>query len=75
MIFVSTGGFPDLPGWKSAAQLVDNGIKNVELSGGKFSAKNLHELKQIKRCSNVEFQVHNYFPPPPIPFVLNLVDW
>ena len=46
------------------------GINAIELSGGAFSATLLSDLQA---CGpDIHFQIHNYFPPPADPFVLNL---
>ena len=70
MIYVSTGGFKDQPAWKTSEDFLDNGIKNIELSGGLYDKDMLTKLKKLK--SKIKFQIHNYFPPPENPFVFNL---
>ena len=70
MIFVSTGGFREKTADEVSAGLLSAGVKNVELSGGAYSATLLGDLKTL--ASEVNFQIHNYFPPPEDPFVLNL---
>jgi len=70
MIYVSTGGFRRKTADTVSAELLSAGVKNVELSGGAYSATLLKDLKTLAR--DVNFQVHNYFPPPEDPFVLNL---
>jgi sugar phosphate isomerase/epimerase len=70
MIYVSTGGFRDKAADKVSAELLSAGVKNVELSGGAYSATLLSDLKAL--TPEVNFQIHNYFPPPEDPFVLNL---
>ena len=72
MIFVSTGGLPDQPAWKSAEWFSQCGIGAVELSGGIPDSAQLKKLKELR--SRVNFQIHNYFPPPDIPFVFNLAS-
>ena len=67
MIYISTGGFRNQTGSHIYNKLKKNGIKNIELSGGKYE-KNSN--KKIKKFKNV--QLHNYFPPPKKSFVLNL---
>ena len=71
-IYISTGGFKDIPAYKSVSKLINYGAKNIELSGGIFSSKNISNLKLKKK--KVKFQIHNYFPPPKIPFVFNLAS-
>jgi sugar phosphate isomerase/epimerase len=70
MIYVSTGGIKNQPAWKTSEDFLKHGIKNIELSGGLSHSDNFKKLKQLK--ARVHFQVHNYFPPPEKPFVLNL---
>ena len=70
MIYVSTGGFREKTADEVSAELLSAGVKNVELSGGAYSATLLSDLKTL--TPDVKFQVHNYFPPPEDPFVLNL---
>jgi endonuclease IV len=71
MIFVSTGGF-NLSGINASRCLLSNNINHVELSGGKGDVNQTKELIEIS--SECNFQVHNYFPPPNKPFVLNLAS-
>lgn len=70
MIYISTGGFREKTADKVSAELQSVGLKNVELSGGAYSATLLSDLKAL--TPDVNFQIHNYFPPPEDPFVLNL---
>jgi sugar phosphate isomerase/epimerase len=70
MIYVSTGGFRDQTADAVSMALSRAGIKAVELSGGAYSRTLLEDLRAL--ASNIDFQIHNYFPPPIDPFVLNL---
>jgi len=70
-IFISTGGFNE-PGSESIKKLYNHGIKDVELSGGKYSDNNIKEIYNLKKIINI--RLHNYFPPPKIPFVLNVAS-
>ena len=72
MIYVSTGGYKKLPAWKTSSDFIDYGILNIELSGGLYDEEMLIKLKKLK--SKAKFQIHNYFPPPKIPFVFNLAS-
>ena len=72
MIYVSTGGFGKQSAWQTVADFHQAGISEIELSGGKYDRENLSRLFQFK--SIVAFQVHNYFPPPKVPFVFNLAS-
>lgn len=70
MILVSTGGFRGRTAAETSAQLLAAGINCIELSAGTYSATLLEDLKDL--AQDIRFQVHNYFPPPATPFVLNL---
>ncbi len=70
--YISTGGFNRIPAYKSVRKLINYGAKNIELSGGIYCSENLKKLKSQKQ--KINFQIHNYFPPPKIPFVFNLAS-
>lgn len=70
MIFISTGGWRNQTAVESSKALLDQGLHEIELSGGRYAPDNLQGLKHLSDQCN--FQVHNYFPPPETPFVLNL---
>lgn len=70
MIYVSTGGFRQENGAQVAERLLQSGIECIELSGGSYSKNLLESLEALK--PRISFQIHNYFPPPEHPFVLNL---
>ncbi|MCP4351332.1 MAG: hypothetical protein GY795_38190 [Desulfobacterales bacterium] len=57
-------------------ELAEFGFKNIELTGGTkyehFSEKRLFELKDRH---DLNFLIHNYFPPRKDEFVLNLASW
>ena len=55
---------------ETTLDFIDEGISGIELSGGIYDAEVKTKLLSLK--SAVSFQVHNYFPPPEKPFVLNL---
>ena len=65
MISVSTGGF-----WenlhKTALKFIENGIYSRAFGGG--LKHRILEVSKIIRNSNLK--IHNYFPPPEVPFVL-----
>lgn len=46
------------------------GIRRIELTAGLKPVSNL--VDTLKRAEGFEFLIHNYFPPPRDPFVLNL---
>lgn len=72
MVYVSTGYIRNMSAAQYALSLYSSGIKNIELSGGGHSDDYLSELRQLP--SDLEFQIHNYYPPPSKPFVLNLAS-
>ncbi len=71
-IYFSTGGYKNFATYELVKKFIDNGIKFIELSGTKYSFNNIKKLSELK--NKVKFQVHNYFPPPKVPFVLNLAS-
>ena len=72
-IFVSSGAFF---GIRSLDQLIpvcqSHQILNIELASGLRADDNL--VKTLKLNHNINFLLHNYFPAPSKPFVLNLAD-
>ena len=70
MIYISTGGFRGRTADAVSAELLSAGVKSIELSGGAYSDSLLSDLQAL--AQDIHFQVHNYFPPPADPFVLNL---
>lgn len=70
-IFFSSAAFSNNPGYKVANYLGKNRIKNIELSSGKFHKNNIKEILKKKREN---LRIHNYFPPPKKPFVINLAS-
>ena len=70
MIYISTGGFRGESADAVSVELMRAGVKSVELSGGAYSATLLGDLQAL--TADIHFQIHNYFPPPKDPFVLNL---
>ena len=72
-LYFSTGGYKDLETKDAINQLKDAGIKNIELSGTMHSNNNVDFLSQ--NFKKINFQVHNYFPPPKDPIVLNLASY
>jgi sugar phosphate isomerase/epimerase len=70
MIYISTGGFRGRTAAAVSSELLNAGTKSIELSGCDYSATLLADLQALR--PEIHFQVHNYFPPPADPFVLNL---
>ena len=72
MIFVSTGGIKETTAYNTALTFIEHGITAIELSGGAY--EEIIFSKYQKLLDSATFQVHNYFPPPKNPFVLNLAS-
>ncbi|MGB0368221.1 MAG: sugar phosphate isomerase/epimerase family protein [Flavobacteriales bacterium] len=74
MIYVSSSCVKNQKIKDSVSMLREAGINEVELSGGTQPYSELEaDLLEAKK-QGVNFLIHNYFPPPPIPFVLNLAS-
>jgi sugar phosphate isomerase/epimerase len=58
----------------SVQELKAHGIHKIELSGGTKLYPELQQDLLIAKQSGVDFLIHNYFPPPAEPFVLNLAS-
>jgi sugar phosphate isomerase/epimerase len=71
-IYCSTGGFEDKPFYEVANSFLKLGIKQVELSSGSLVAGVPEKLISLSR--EIDLMLHNYFPPPENPFVLNLAS-
>ena len=72
LIYISTGGFSTKTGYSTALEFLDNGIYDVELSGGQYSKNVGQDLFSL--LEDLNLQIHNYFPPPIKPFVFNLAS-
>lgn len=68
-VFLSTAAFSNDSAVNTSIRYLENGITKIELSGGIYLED---QIKKIKKIKNVEFNLHNYFPPPETPFVINL---
>jgi sugar phosphate isomerase/epimerase len=75
MIYVSSACVRNKYIKDSVQELVDAGFKNIELSGGTQLYNELtFDLLELKEKYNLNYICHNYFPPPAVPFVLNLAS-
>jgi sugar phosphate isomerase/epimerase len=75
MIYISTSCIRASKIDEAVKKLVSHSFTNIELSGGTSYNKNiLPSLKSLKEEFNVNFMVHNYFPPPQEHFVLNMAS-
>ncbi len=72
IISISTGGYKKLSGLEAIKFLKKNNIFCIELSGGKFSKNQINKITPFKNKLNLK--IHNYFPPPREPFVINLAS-
>lgn len=72
VVFVSTGGFSSSSSADIAEEFSENMISAVELSGGQYSPDLIIRLEKLSK--KIDFRVHNYFPPPKVPFVFNLAS-
>ena len=72
MIFVSTGAPPKEDPVERCEMFIDAGIEAIELSSGQYSENLSERLRRL--ADRAVLQVHNYFPPPKIPFILNLAS-
>ena len=73
MIFISTGGFKSEKSINTINKLMEKGIYDIELSGGEYEVDQIKKIISEKKLhKSLNLQVHNYFPPPAIPFVFNL---
>ncbi len=71
-VFVSTGAFKTKNLNEIIKSCLDNGFYNLELSSGlDYISDTLESIKQ-HRNNSMRYLIHNYFPPPTQPFVLNL---
>ncbi len=59
----------------SVKELAENGFLNIELSGGtKYYEGYEEDLLRLQEEYNLNYIVHNYFPPPRQDFILNLAS-
>lgn len=69
-VYASTGGFPTLKASQSVEILTQAGLRAIELSGGLPDQDWLQSISS--KTYDHQFLLHNYFPSPEKPFVLNL---
>ncbi len=75
MIYISTSCVKAKTIKEAVNTLLSKGFKNIELSGGTEYYPDIeNDLYIIKQNTNVNFLLHNYFPPPKSHFVLNLAS-
>ena len=75
MIYISSSCIKTNKINDSVQTLAENGFTNIELSGGTIPYADLErDLLRLQDQYNTNYLCHNYFPPPEIPFVLNLAS-
>lgn len=75
MIYVSSSCVKQKKIKDSILKLIDNGFKNIELSGGTEYYDGFEDdLLELKKKYGLNYICHNYFPPPKKHFVLNLAS-
>ena len=70
MIYISTGGFSQKTAYEAVLEFIQERISGIELSGGLHDPEAKANLQSLQ--GDLLLQIHNYFPPPEEPFVLNL---
>ncbi len=75
MIYISSSCVKQTKIKDSVQDLVDNGFKNIELSGGTEYYEDFeYDLLELKEKYDLNYLCHNYFPPPKKHLVLNLAS-
>lgn len=73
MIFISSSCLRHRRIDRSVGELAEMGFRAIELSGGTEAYDGLvDDLLSLQARYGLTYRCHNYFPPPPSPFVLNL---
>jgi sugar phosphate isomerase/epimerase len=75
MIYISSSCIKTNTIKESVEILARAGFRRIELSGGtRYYPEYLQDLLDLKEKYNLEFLLHNYFPPPQTHFVVNLAS-
>lgn len=75
MIYVSSSCSKQKKIGPAIQELAEYGFRNIELSGGTdYYHRYEDDILEMKGKYDLNFLVHNYFPPPEEPFVLNLAS-
>ncbi|MCK5535258.1 MAG: sugar phosphate isomerase/epimerase [Bacteroidales bacterium] len=75
MIYISSSCVKHTNIKDSVQELVDNGFRNIELSGGtEYYEGFIDDLLELKEKYDLNYLCHNYFPPPQQHLVLNLAS-
>lgn len=75
MIYISTSCFKKKRIGQIIKEYGENGIKNIELSGGTEYYEEIEaDLQKYKKMYGLNYACHAYFPPPKDDFVVNLAS-
>ena len=75
MIYVSSSCSKQKKIGAAIRELAEHGFQDIELSGGTDYYEDYEDdIFDLKEKYNLNFLVHNYFPPPKEDFVLNLAS-
>jgi sugar phosphate isomerase/epimerase len=75
MIYVSSSCSKQKKIGAAIQELAEHGFQNIELSGGtEYYESYEKDISDLKEKYNLNYLVHNYFPPPKEDFVLNLAS-
>ena len=75
MIYVSSSCIRNNNIAEIICSLSEKGIRNIELSGGTEYYEGIEDdLKILKQRYQLQYACHAYFPPPKVPFVVNLAS-
>lgn len=75
MIYVSSACIKENKIKDTIIKYVQNGIRNIELSGGTNNYSTLYDdLAELKNKYDIKYAIHGYFPPPKEDFVINLAS-
>lgn len=75
MIYVSSSCVKSKTIGDAVRQLHAAGFENIELSGGTQPYPEMaDELRELQAKYRLQYLCHNYFPPPAVPFVVNLAS-
>ncbi len=75
MIYVSSACSTRKKIADAVQELADQGFQNIELTGGtRYYAGFESDLIDLKQRYGLNYLIHNYFPPPETPFILNLAS-
>jgi len=75
MIYVSSACSEQSFIGAAVKELAGHGFKNIELSGGtRYYDGCESDLIELQKKYDLNFLIHNYFPPPKDPFILNLAS-